>query len=261
MKNILFTLCILLSFGAFAQQTTNEGPRLVFGELKHEGPYDRSEILLQERLTVSSGDGNQYVVAKFKMIIAPKEGVSMLLSGTGDKLTPKMQGALNQIVAGDKVLIESVFATVNGDQFDIVTLKAVILVVKGFQSEGPYDSAYSTSNERTKMDSTLYATFGSIDTDGAPHTLEEILKQTEILVKSEGNFEYTVNGFKLIAVPKDAPPHMASSSNGQLTGQMQNMISKLKSGDRIIIEGIRAHVDVNGKTIPANLRPIIITVL
>jgi preprotein translocase subunit YajC len=54
---------------------------------------------------------------------------------------------------------------------------------------------------------------------------------------------------------------MASSSNGQLTGQMQNMISKLKSGDRIIIEGIRAHVDVNGKTIPANLRPIIITVL
>ena len=91
MKNILFTLCILLSFGAFAQETTNEGPRLVFGELKHEGPYDRSEILLQDRLTISSGDGNQYMVAKFKMIIAPKEGNPILLSGTGDKLTPKMQ--------------------------------------------------------------------------------------------------------------------------------------------------------------------------
>jgi hypothetical protein len=241
MKNILFTFCILLSFGAFAQQTTNEGPRLVFGELKHEGPYDRSEILLQDRLTISSGDGNQYVVAKFKMIIAPKKGNPMLLSGTGDKLTPKMQRALNQIIAGDKVLIES--------------------VVKGFQSEGPYDSKFTKSNEPAKMDSTAQATFGSINTDGAPHALEEILKQTEILVKSEGNFEYTVNGFKLIAVPKDVPPSMASSSNGQLTGQMQNMISKLKSGDRIIIEGIRAHVNVNGKTIPANLRPIIITVL
>ncbi|HAV25441.1 MAG TPA: hypothetical protein DCX01_04610 [Bacteroidetes bacterium] len=261
MKNILFTLCILLSFGAFAQQTTNEGPRLVFGELKHEGPYDRSEILLQDRLTVSSGDENQYVVAKFKMIIAPKEGVSMLLSGTGDKLTPKMQGALNQIVAGDKVLIESVFATVNGDQFDVVTLKPVILVVKGFQSEGPYDSAYSTSNERTKMDSTLYATFGSIDTDGAPHTLEEILKQTEIRVYSKEDLEYTAISFKMIIAFKDNPAIMAFSSSNQLTSQMQGMLSRVTTGDRILIEGIRAHVDVNGKTIPANLRPIIITVL
>ncbi|MFT5818703.1 MAG: hypothetical protein ACJAR8_001257 [Bacteroidia bacterium] len=260
MKNILFTLCILLSFGAFAQQTTNEGPRLVFGELKHEGPYDRSEILLQERLTVSSRDGNQYVVAKFKMIIAPKEGVSMLLSGTGDKLTPKMQGALNQIVAGDKVLIESVFATVNGDQFDIVTLKAVILVVKGFQSEGPYDSAYSTSNERTKMDSTLYATFGSIDTDGAPHTLEDLLKQTEIRVYSKEDLEYTVISFKMIIAFKDNPAIMASSSSNQLTSQMQGMLSRVTTGDRIIIEGIRAKSEVKGEFIRANLSPIVITV-
>ena len=57
MKNVLFTLCILLSFGAFAQQSTDNGPRVVFGELQHEGPYDRSEILLQDRLTVTSGDG------------------------------------------------------------------------------------------------------------------------------------------------------------------------------------------------------------
>jgi preprotein translocase subunit YajC len=194
------------------------------------------------------------------MIIAPKEGVSMLLSGTGDKLTPKMQGALNQIVAGDKVLIESVFATVNGDQFDVVTLKPVILVVKGFQSEGPYDSAYSTSNERTKMDSTLYATFGSIDTDGAPHTLEDLLKQTEIRVYSKEDLEYTVISFKMIIAFKDNPAIMASSSSNQLTSQMQGMLSRVTTGDRIIIEGIRAKSEVKGEFIRANLSPIVITV-
>jgi hypothetical protein len=260
MKNILFTLCILLSFGAFAQETTNEGPRLVFGELKHEGPYDRSEILLQDRLTISSGDGNQYMVAKFKMIIAPKEGNPILLSGTGDKLTPKMQGALNQIVAGDKVLIESVFATVNGDQFDVVTLKPVILVVKGFQSEGPYDSKFTKSNKPAKMDSTAQATFGSINVYAENCTKEDLLKQTEIRVYSKEDLEYTVISFKMIIAFKDNPAIMASSSSNQLTSQMQGMLSRVKTGDRILIEGIRAKSEVKGEFIRANLSPIVIRV-
>jgi preprotein translocase subunit YajC len=260
MKNLLFTLCILLSFGAFAQQTTDDGPRLVFGELKHEGPYDRSEILLQDKLTVSSADGNQYVVAKFKMIIAPKEGVSMLLSGTGDKLTPKMQGALNQIVAGDKVLIESVFATVNGDQYDLVALKPIILGVKGFKSEGSYDSKTIKTNEPTKTDSIAQATFGSIDVYAENYTKEDLLKQTEIRVYSKEDLAYTVMSFKMIIAFKDNPAIMASSSSNQLTPKMKEILSRLKSGDRIIIEGIRAQVEVNGKTIRANLSPIIITV-
>ena len=261
MKNVLFTLCILLSFGAFAQQSTDNGPRVVFGELQHEGPYDRSEILLQDRLTISSGDGKAYEISSYHLTISPAKGKPIRFEEQGNKLSPKAQGALNQIVAGDRVLVESVFATVNGDQFDVVKLKPVILEIREFQSEGPYDSKFTKSNEPAKMDSIAHATFGSIDTDGGPHALEEILKQMEILVKSEGNVEYTVKSFKLIAVPKEVPPSMASSSNGQLTGQMQNMIGKLKSGDRILIEGIRAQADVNGKTIPANLSPIIITVL
>jgi len=260
MKNILFTLCILLSFAAFAQQTSDDGPRLVFGELKHEGPYDRSEILLQDKLTVSSGDGNQYVVAKFKMIIAPKEGVSMLISGSGDKLTPKMQGALNQIEAGDKVLIESVFATVNGDQFDLVKLKPVILVVKEFQSEGPYNSKATQSNEPAKRDSIAQATFGSIDVYAANYTKEDLLKQTEIMVYSKEDLEYTVIGFKMIIAFKDNPAIMASSSSNQLTSQMQEMLSRVKSGDRILIEGIRATAIYKDQTFKANLSPIIITV-
>lgn len=259
MKNILFTLCILLSFGAFAQQTTDNGPRLVFGELKHGGPYDRSEILLQDQLTISSEDGNQYMVANFKMIIAPQEGDSMLLTGTGDKLTPQMQGALNQIVAGDKVRIESVFAIVNGDQFDVVALKPIILVVKGFESEGPYDSKFDDSNSN-KIDSLLIATFGSIDSFGKSHTKEEVLKQTEIRVYSKDDLEYTVMSFKMIIAFKDNPAIMASSSSNQLTTKMIEMLSRVKSGDRILVEGIRAKSEVKGEFIRANLSPIVITI-
>jgi hypothetical protein len=259
MKKILFTLCILLSFGAFAQQTTADGPRLVFGELKHESPYDRSEILLQDRLTISSKDGNQYMVANFKMIIAPKEGDSMLLTGTGDKLTPQMQGALNQIVAGDKVRIESVFAIVNGDQYDVVALEPIVLVVKEFENDGPYDSKFDDSNPN-KIDSLLIATFGSIDSFGESRTKEEVLKQTEILVYSKDDLEYTVMSFKMIIAFKDNPAIMASSSSNQLTTKMQEMLSRVKSGDRILIEGIRAKSEVKGEFIRANLSPIIITI-
>ena len=42
---------------------------------------------------------------------------------------------------------------------------------------------------------------------------------------------------------------------------MQGMLSRVKTGDRIIVEGIRAKSEVKGEFIRANLRPIIITVL
>jgi hypothetical protein len=38
-------------------------------------------------------------------------------------------------------------------------------------------------------------------------------------------------------------------------------LTRVKSGDRILIEGIRAEGEIEGKTYKANLSPIIITVL
>jgi len=53
---------------------------------------------------------------------------------------------------------------------------------------------------------------------------------------------------------------MATSSSNQLTSQMQGMLSCLKTGDRIIVEGTRAKLEVKGEFIRANLSPIVITV-
>lgn len=51
---------------------------------------------------------------------------------------------------------------------------------------------------------------------------------------------------------------MATSSSGALTSQMKGMIRGASSGDRIIIEGIRATEAKYG--FKANLAPIIITI-
>jgi hypothetical protein len=59
---------------------------------------------------------------------------------------------------------------------------------------------------------------------------------------------------------KDAPATMATSNSAQLTTQMTKMLSSVSTGDRILIEGIRAQADVDGKTIRANLSPIVLTV-
>lgn len=260
MKNIIFTFTLLFSaLFAFAQ-TSTDGPRVVFGDLKHDGPYDRSEILLQENINVSSSDGHSYQIISYKIIIAPKKGVATLASGSSNKLTPKIQSSLNQIIAEDKILIEAIRATRDNNADDVVDLKPIILVVKEFEKDEPYD-LINGSNGNIQVDTALKATFGSIPADGFPKTLEEILKQTEIGVKSPKGLDYEVTGFKLITARKSAPASMATSNSNQLTETMTAMLSKLEAGDRILVEGIRSQVDVDGKTKRANLSPIIITVL
>lgn len=260
MKNIILSSTLLLSILFSVAQSTETSPRVVFGDLKHNGPYDRSEILLQEKLTVSSGDGNTYQVISYKLTISPATGRPTRFEVQGNKLPAKLQGALNQIVGGDKILIESVFAMVNEDKYDIRMLSPIELVLKSFESDGPYNTSYG-DNGKTTIDSLLQATLGIIEADGSPHSLEEILKQTEIGVKSPKGLDYVVQSFKLITARKSAPASMATSNSNQITESMTAMLSKLQSGDRILVEGIRAQVDVEGKTIRANLSPVIITVL
>jgi hypothetical protein len=260
MKNTFLLLTCFLFFNSSEAQdfVKPENARAVFGELKHEGPYLRSEILVQDQLTVSSGDGNKYEVASYRLIIAPKKGSPTVFNGTGRKLTPKMQGSLNQIVEGDRVLVEAISAKKNGNE--TVNLSPIVFTVKAFKNEGPYDPAYPNANIASKTDSLAFATFGSITNFGERHTLQEILKQTEIGVKSKEGLEYTVTSFKMIVAYKNAPATMASSNNSQFTSNMTKMLSRIKSGDRILIEGIRASTDIDNKTYRANLSPIVITV-
>jgi hypothetical protein len=72
------------------------------------------------------------------------------------------------------------------------------------------------------------------------------------------NLTYRVQSFKMIMAYQRKPPKMATSSSGALTSQMKGMINGASSGDRIIIEGIRATEAKYG--FKANLAPIIITI-
>jgi len=72
------------------------------------------------------------------------------------------------------------------------------------------------------------------------------------------NLQYRVTGFKMIMAYKRRPPKMATASGGALTGQMRGLIKSAQSGDRILIEGIRATEAKYG--FKANLSPIIISI-
>ena len=65
----------------------------------------------------------------------------------------------------------------------------------------------------------------------------------------------------MIVAFKSDPPLMASSNSNLLTSNMKEVLTRVKSGDRILIEGIRAEGEIEGKTYKTNLSPIIITVL
>ena len=258
MKNTLLLTCFLFVFTAYAQDVLKpETVRAVFGELKHKGPYLRSEILLQDQLTVSSGDGNTYEIESFRLIIVPKNGVSQKFDGKGRNLTPRMQGSLNQIVAGDRVLVETIKARKN--DADLVLLPPIVLEVKAFENEGPYGPVAGA--DQAAIDTVLRATYGDLTDLGEAHSLEDILKQNEIRVYSKEGLDYKVTQFKMIVAYKDSPAVMKSANSNTLNERMKERVGRAKSGDRILIEGIRAKAELNGEEIRVNLSPIIITVL
>lgn len=57
---------------------------------------------------------------------------------------------------------------------------------------------------------------------------------------------------------KRKPPVIKSSGSGTLTGEMQSLMRSAQSGDRILLEEIRATEAKYGFS--ANLSPIIITI-
>ena len=105
------------------------------------------------------------------------------------------------------------------------------------------------------------AQLGGIPNDGLPKGKASVGAQSVIIASMGAGFAYNLNyrvtGFKLIMAYKRRPPVMASSQNGALTSKMRSMIKSAKSGDRILIEAIRAKEAKYGFN--ANLSPIIIT--
>ncbi len=269
MKKLLFTsVSLLIAFTSFSQNnTTIEKARAVFGELKGEGPYTRSDVILQDHISVSSSDGNKYEVVSFRLIIAPKAGTAILLSSRNSSFSENIKQNLYTVVVGDKIIVEAIEATVNGDLKNRVSLEPIMLTIGDMRilDYSPYEAAtYGKNNSKNnapKAGEMPHATFGSIDASDAKtsYTLEDIIAQTEILTKN-GGLTYKVTQFKMILAYKELPPVMMSTSGNQLSYQMKEAIIKLKTGDRIIIEGITATAEDNGETNKANLSPIIITI-
>ncbi len=117
MKTLLLTsLSLLIAFTSFSQNnTTIEKARAVFGELKGKGPYTRSDVILQDHISVSSADGNKYEVVSFRLIITPKAGTAILLSSRNSSFSENIKQNLYTVVVGDKIIVEAIEAAVNGD--------------------------------------------------------------------------------------------------------------------------------------------------
>jgi preprotein translocase subunit YajC len=263
MKKSILTLSLIFSV-LFAWAQASDSTRVVFGELKGEGPYSRSDVILQNGLTVSSGDGHQYEVIKYKMILAPKKGSAMLLSGNTATFTENTKQHLYKLVVGDKVIIESISAKVDGDSSNIVTLAPLMFTVGQSLSTINYDGFEKDNIERKNKDNTPVAhsampraTFGTLDLS-SDFTLEDILSQSQILVNAD--VDYQVTQFKLIAAYKNSPPVMAATNGNNITLQMKEILAKMVSGDRILVEGIAAVATVDGVEYKIYLSPIVFSV-
>jgi GldM C-terminal domain. len=106
------------------------------------------------------------------------------------------------------------------------------------------------------------AQLGGIPNDGLPKGKSAVGAQTTIIASMGAGFAYNLNyrvtGFKMIMAYKRKPPVIKSSGSGTLTGEMQSLMRSAQSGDRILLEEIRATEAKYGFS--ANLSPIIITI-
>ena len=106
------------------------------------------------------------------------------------------------------------------------------------------------------------ARFGSLSNDGLPRAHAQILAQTHIEATMgygfSYNLEYKVVSFRFILQFKDRPPYLEEVNGDTLTPTMKAQMAQTYSGDRIIIEGIRAVESKYG--FKANLSPIVITI-
>ena len=286
MKKLLFVLCTIISISSFAQNTATDQPRVSFGELKHEGPFTRADVILQDRILVSSGDGNTYKVIQYTILLAPKNDTTTQMQIAGNTLTEAVKKELYKLAPGDKITISGVMAMVNNDPYDFRMLPPITLQLDGGKldmeksrkyTEKTYVlSGYPTDTTEIRSDvvtptksdevaslteTRTFAVLGDIQNTGVPIAKEDILKQNEINVISKDSLTYTVSYFTMIIAYKNSPAKSTTSSSNKLTGNMKTLLKSLNSGDRVLIEGIKAETVIDGETYRAFLSPFILTVL
>ncbi len=253
-------LILSLTFFLFVTNSYAQKPKAVFGNLTDEGPYDRSEILLQEELNITSSDDEIYEILSYTLSVPGHPDNPIRFDVLGSKLPVKLQGALNSIIEGDKIVIESIVALASSSD-KTIKLNPVILEIKKYESNGAYTSAYKKkSNIAVQIDSLAYAQYGSIKNKGNPVSKEELLAQNKLVVLGVSDLKYKISSFKMIIAYKEKPPVMMSSSSERITSKMMELITNTSSGDRVLMEGIRATYQVDTEIYNLNLAPIVLKV-
>lgn len=256
MKNSIFTLLLLYC----SVITLAQAPRVAFGTLEHDGPYDRSEILLQERLNVVASSDAEYEIISYHATIYTAKSNPIRFKVVGAVLPVKLQGALNQVVAGDSIILNEILLRYKASDLTY-TAEKLILKVRKSPYNGLYEDAYTTTdfNDNTS-DNLTYAKLGDLETNGIPIEKDVILNQEKITVYDANGLHYEVTSFKMIIAYKHQPAIMMSSNTNLLTERMKESLAVVKSGDRILIEAIKASTEVNSETYRVNLSPIVHTI-
>lgn len=247
MKYLLTLVISLFAFAAIAQNNT--APTATLGNLKGEGPWNRSDILVQEFLNVRSEPADAYKVVSFKLYIKLANGVEKIAFAQGNALTPEMETMLNFIEEGSTVMFEKIIAkrTDGSDE----TLLLAPITYKLTEQLKPEAKELEVLNDCKIM-------LGNIDFT-KEFTLEELGKQDKIKVVCLDGVTYPVVSFNVIAAYKEAPPAMGKFIGNTIHEPGLKMIKSMESGDRLLFERIIIEVIENGETVRKTVPPLVVT--
>ena len=244
---ILFLALCTSSIIALGQTLTIPTARL--GDLNGEGPWTRSDILVQEFLNVNSEPANAYKVVSFKLYIKLSSGVEKIAFAQGNNLTPEMETMLNLIEEGSMVMFEKIIAKRTDGSDETILLAPVTYKL----TEKPKPVA---KDLEVLQDCKIL--LGNIDFT-KEFTLEELEKQDIIKVVCLDGVTYPVVSFNVIAAYKIAPPAMGKFIGNTIHEPGLKMIKSMKSGDRLLFERIIVEVVENGETIKKKIPPLVVT--
>jgi hypothetical protein len=248
MKN-LFLLLAFCTASSISFGQTSSVPTAILGNLKGEGPWNRSDILVQEFLNVNSEPANAYKVVSFKLNIKLTAGEEKIAFTQGNALTPEMETMLNLIEEGSTVMFEKIIAKRTDGSDETILLAPV--TYKLTEKPKPVAKDLEVLKDCKIM-------LGNIDFT-KEFTLEELGKQDIIKVVCLDGVTYPVVSFNVIAAYKVAPPAMCKFIGNTISETGLKMIKSMKSGDRLLFERIIVEVIENGETVKKTIPPLVVT--
>ena len=235
MKN-LFLLLAFCTASSISFGQTSSVPTAILGNLKGEGPWNRSDILVQEFLNVNSEPANAYKVVSFKLNIKLTAGEEKIAFTQGNALTPEMETMLNLIEEGSTVMFEKIIAKRTDGSDETILLAPV--TYKLTEKPKPVAKDLEVLKDCKIM-------LGNIDFT-KEFTLEELWKQDKIKVVCLDGVTYPVVSFNVIAAYKIAPPAMGKFIGNTIHEPGLKMIKSMKSGDRLLFDSLIVEVIENG---------------